>query len=72
MDPNFLKGNFEYFRLSTAKDDENLIGTVQALLSFWPNKLLKFVFEPEKMGQKLMKLSGTVGFVYSVISGWFW
>ena len=23
MDPNFLEDNFEYFRLSTARDDEN-------------------------------------------------
>ena len=34
MDPNFMEDNFEYFRLSTARDDDNSIGIVRALFYF--------------------------------------
>ena len=61
MDSNFLDANFGYFRLSTARDDKNNEKCPSCFLVFGL-KIVRFCFEPEKMGQKSMKLSGILGF----------
>ena len=55
MDANFLKANFEYFRLSIARDDKNNENCPSYFFSFWPKKLLYFVLNPKK-GPKINKI----------------
>ena len=61
MSSNFLETNFGYFRLSSGRDDKNNENCPSSFLIVGL-KVAKFCFEPEKMGQKSMKLSGNLGF----------
>ena len=65
--------NYEYFRLSTARDDKNDRKCPSSFFSFWSKMLLNFILMLKKMRQKMMKLSGIVGYawVFFVILSWY-
>ena len=63
MDTNCLEANFGYFRLSIARDDKNNENCPSSFLVYG-QKLVKFCFEPKKVGKKSKKLSGLLDLLF--------